>query len=119
MTQQQPTKHEDAREAEVFLSYSHEDREAAQKLAEALAQQGLVVWWDRTILAGQNYETEIVKALQNSRCVIVIWTRHSVSSDWVKEEASYARSQGRLIPVLLDDTEIPVPFRLIETVKLR
>jgi hypothetical protein len=118
MTERQPTQ-EDAPEAEVFLSYSHEDREAAQQLAEALAQQGLVVWWDRTIRAGQDYENEIVRALHNSHCVIVIWTRQSVRSDWVKEEASYARTQGKLIPVLLDDAEIPVPFTLIETVKLK
>jgi hypothetical protein len=119
MSERRATMDKQTVDAEVFLSYSHEDREAALRLSEALGQKGFSVWWDRTILVGRNYQNEIEQALQGSRCVIVLWSRHSVVSDWVKEEASYARSQGKLIPLLLDDAEIPVPFTLIQRVKLR
>jgi tetratricopeptide (TPR) repeat protein len=102
----------------IFLSYAHEDEEPARVLAEALRREGYSVWWDRIIVPGQNYQNEIQRAINKSVCVIVLWSRHSVDSDWVKEEASFARTQHKLIPVAIDDAQIPIPYGLIQTVSL-
>ena len=104
---------------DVFLSYAREDRERAVRLVEAMERQGSSVWWDHDLVPGQNWQRELESAVRQARCVVVLWTRHSVASDWVREEASFAREQGKLIPALLDDVEIPVPFRLIQTADLR
>lgn len=104
---------------DVFLSYAREDRERAVWLVDALERSGLAVWWDRDLVTGQNWQRELESAVRQARCVVVLWGGHSVASDYVREEASLAREEGKLVPALLDDVEIPMPFRLIQTADLK
>ncbi len=47
----------------VFLSYAHEDAEAAKHIAEALRGFGVEVWFDQSALVG---EVRVIRAcLQN------------------------------------------------------
>ena len=103
---------------DVFLSYAREDRERAVWLVDALERSGFAVWWDRDLVTGQNWQRELESAVRQARCVVVLWSGHSVASDYVREEASLARDQGKLVPALLDGAEIPMPFRLIQTADL-
>lgn len=64
--------------SDIFISYAREDYDAAQRLAEALGGRGWSVWWDRTILAGEHFEKEIREALHKARCVVVLWSPHSI-----------------------------------------
>jgi len=104
---------------DVFLSYAREDQPSALLLLEALQQQGFSVWWDREIVPSQNWQRRIEDAIRQARCVVVLWTPHSAASDYVREEASFAREQEKFLPVLVVDADIPVPFRLIQTADLR
>jgi hypothetical protein len=97
----------------------NKDRDKAKDIAEALKQQGLSVWWDRSILPGETFDTVIEEALDAAKCVIVLWSRTSVSSKWVKTEASEGDQRGILIPVLIDDVKIPLAFRLMQAADLR
>jgi TIR domain len=74
--------------ADIFISYERLDRARAQRVAEALEQHGWSVWWDRKLLAGDPFDKTIQQALDVARCVIVLWSKTSVSSGWVKDEAS-------------------------------
>ena len=60
----------------------------------------------------------IEEALREMRCMVVLWSTHSVESDWVKEEAEEARALGRLIPVLIEPVKPPVGFRSIQAADL-
>jgi hypothetical protein len=102
----------------IFLSYASSDREVARKLAATLEQQGWSVWWDRTILPGKSFDEVIEAALNGTRCVIVLWSATSVSSDWVKNEAREGLRRRILIPALLDGTTIPFEFRHIQAADL-
>lgn len=104
--------------ADVFISYASEDRSRVRELAEALKQLSLDVWWDREILIGSMFDEVIEKQLREARCVIVAWTKESVRSRWVRAEAGAAADRGVLIPVLLDETEVPLAFRHIQTAAL-
>jgi hypothetical protein len=104
---------------DIFISYSSEDRGKAKDIAEALKQQGLSVWWDRSILPGETFDTVIEEALDTANCVIVLWSKTSVSSTWVKTEASEGDRRGILIPVLIDDVKIPLAFRRIQAADLK
>jgi hypothetical protein len=73
---------------------------------------------DRTILAGQRWEEVIETALNEARCVIVLWSKDSVQSDWVRAEANEARQRGILVPALLDDVKVPLAFRGIQMANL-
>jgi TIR domain len=103
--------------ADIFISYERSDHPRARAIAEALEQQGWSVWWDRKILPGATFDKTIEKALAEAKCVIVLWSKTSVLSDWVKDEASEGVQHGNLIPLLIDNVEIPLGFRRIQTAR--
>jgi hypothetical protein len=60
----------------------------------------------------------IEEALTNAKCVIVLWSRESVQSQWVKAEASEAAKRRVLVPILADEVKIPLEFRRIQSARL-
>ncbi|MBS0386603.1 MAG: toll/interleukin-1 receptor domain-containing protein [Proteobacteria bacterium] len=96
--------------ADIFISYASEDRDRVRPLAEALQKRGFNIWWDRSLAAGQDYAQIIERELRSARAVIVVWTRGSAASAFVRDEAGRARDEGRLVPVMLDRVEIPLGF---------
>lgn len=103
---------------DIFLSYAAEDRGRAKAIAGLFSRQGWSVWWDRTIPPGKAFDEVIESALESSKCVIVLWSRSSITSAWVKTEASEGASRGVLIPILLDEVKIPLEFRRIQAANL-
>ena len=104
--------------SDVFISYSSADRARVKPLVDALEQLGWSVWWDRSVLPGETWDQVIQAALTDARCIIVLWSRHSIQSDWVWIEADEARRRGILVPASLDDVEIPFAFRRIQVANL-
>ena len=104
--------------SDIFLSYASEDRERVRPVVGALEARGWSVWWDRTIKPGQIFARVIQAALEEARCVVVLWSRESVESDWVQTEAAEGQKRKILIPALLDDVAIPLEFRRIHAAKL-
>lgn len=104
--------------ASVFLSYDREDLEFARPVANALEKDGHSVWWDRHIKGGAQYAKEIEQALSAADAVVVLWSKHSLESAWVRDEAAAGRDSGRLVPVSLDSAEPPLGFRQYQTINL-
>lgn len=102
--------------ADVFLSYAREDRTRAERIARALTEQGWSVWWDTNLVGGQRWQAEIDRALDAARCVVVLWSHASAQSHWVLDEAGEGLSRGILVPVVVDDVEIPLGFRQVQAV---
>jgi TolB-like protein/Flp pilus assembly protein TadD len=100
----------------LFLSYAHEDQAHAKRLAAALRRAGHTVWWDTLIEGGTRYARTIAEALAAADVIIVLWSRQSVQSDWVCDEAAHGRERHRLVPLSLDGTPAPLGFRQIQTV---
>jgi hypothetical protein len=103
---------------DIFLSYKREDQRTAKSLAEALEAKGWSVWWDPRLQAGEHFDNVIEKALQEARCVVVLWSARSIQSQYVKDEASYALKLGKLVPVALDEVEPPFRFQGLHTADL-
>lgn len=104
--------------ASVFLSYAREDSDKARAIAFALEKAGHAVWWDNRIEGGAEYGREIEQALEQSDAVVVLWSRTSVESAWVRDEAAAGRDRGRLVPIRLDETNPPMGFRQFQTIDL-
>jgi TolB-like protein/Tfp pilus assembly protein PilF len=102
---------EAGRRTTVFLSYARADRARAEKLAGALANAGLEVWWDALIEGGAAFAHSIRSALDTADVVIVAWSKTSIDSDWVRDEAAVGRERKRLVPLSLDGSEPPLGFR--------
>ena len=103
---------------DIFLSYAKEDREVARRIAALLGNAGWVVWWDRRIPAGRTWRSVLEEALRDMRCMVVLWSAHSIESDWVRDEADEARARKKLVPVLIEAVTPPVGFRNIQAADL-
>jgi hypothetical protein len=104
--------------SDIFISYASVDRPRVKPLVDALHQRGWSVWWDRKIPPGKTWSQVLEAALNNARCVIVLWSRDSIQSEWVLLEADEAKCRRILIPALLDKVTIPLPFRRIQAANL-
>lgn len=104
--------------ADVFLSYRKADRAKAESLANALKVENLDVWWDTALETGETFDEKIQSVLERCKCVIVIWSKESVKSEWVRAESSIGRERGILVPVMIQPVNIPVPFNLLHTADL-
>jgi TIR domain-containing protein len=104
--------------SDIFVSYASADRDRARAVAQALTEHGWSVWWDRTIPPGKQFDEVIEEALDAARCVIVLWSKASVASTWVKTEAAEAMRRKILVPVLIEDVKIPLEFRRLQAADL-
>jgi hypothetical protein len=105
--------------ADIFISYKREERRFAERLSIALEQLGFDVWWDFELLSGDRYRNVIRAVIDQCSAAIVLWSKLSVESDFVMDEATYAKAQGKLCPTQLDAVEIPFGFGQIHTDDLR
>jgi formylglycine-generating enzyme required for sulfatase activity len=104
--------------ADIFISYAHEDEPRIRELVPALEKYRWSIFWDRRIPAGKSWQSYIGKALSEAKCVIVVWSQHSITSEWVIEEANDAKERGCIVPVRLDSVKPPLGFRGIQAADL-
>lgn len=110
-----------ARRGWVFVSYAHEDDERVRRIVEYLTSRGIPVWWDDLLNPGDPWGQVLRQKLDCAACVVVVWSRASVRSEFVESEAraalDHGARSGRVVPVLLDKearTRIPLPFNIYE-----
>ena len=103
---------------DVFLSYSRDDQATARRFAEAFEREGITVWWDQTLNAGENYDDVTEKALEEAKAVVVLWSKKSVASRWVRAEATQADRSGTLVPAMIEPCKRPIMFELKQTADL-
>ena len=103
---------------DVFVSYARENRDAAQRIADTLTEKGLRVWWDRDLAAGSEFATVIEMQLNSAAVVLGLWSNESVRSNFVRDECGHALRAGKLLPVRIEDVELPLGFGQLHTLDL-
>ena len=88
--------------AHIFLSYSRDDQPVAARVAAGLERAGFTVWWDQSLAPGEAYDKVTEKALEEAAAVVVLWSRRSVESRWVRAEATQANARGVLVPAMIE-----------------
>jgi TolB-like protein/Tfp pilus assembly protein PilF len=98
--------------ADVFVSYKAEDRARVAPLVRALESDGISVWWDAHIGAGDEWRETILRQLEGARAVIVVWSRRSVGAQgqFVRDEASRALKRKTYLPIRIDKVDPPLGF---------
>ena len=105
----------------VFISYKREDEIRVGRLAHALEQTGIDVWWDRGLPGGESWHANIEAQLDSAGCVIVVWSHASqaIEGNYVRDEARRGLTRSVLVPILIDRIkDIPLGFGEIQAIDL-
>ncbi len=107
-----PSKSRLPRGMQVFIAYSHHDKEFVQRLAADLERKGYTTWWDVSLRGGQALGQTIQAAIDQSAACLVVLSPHSVESIWVEDEYTYALDEGKaVIPLLYRPCKKPLRLR--------
>ena len=90
---------------QVFISYSSNDLQTADKVCVLLEAEGIGCWIaPRDVLPGTIYAEEIIKAIENTEALVLICSRFTADSVHVRSEVEHAFSQKKVIfPVRMED----------------
>ena len=75
----------------TFISYSNDDSSRVGLIAKELHNLGLMIWYDRGILCGTEWEIEIMSKIRTCKQVLVFLT-----FDLFQRESSYVLKENRI-----------------------
>ncbi|MFH8992771.1 TIR domain-containing protein [Streptomyces sp. NPDC017940] len=107
----------------VFISYAHQDEQWAHWIAWQLEEAGLPVevepW---TFTPGTDWVSEIHRSIRSARCFLAVLSEAYISSQWTRREWTLATEDAgqrrRLLPLRIEDFEIPMQFARYQYVDL-
>ena len=98
----------------AFISHSTKDKPFVRKLAADLVSNGVRVWLDeQQILVGDSIPEKIAQGLAESDFFLLVVSKSSVESPWVKKELNNAlvqeieRRKVTVLPIKLDEAKVP------------
>lgn len=92
----------------VFLSFSHQDREVAVQVRDAMIANDFQVLWDNGIPCSSPWWEETAHQIDTAGFCLLLISQNSVNSSYVRREIEYALAQKRpVIPVLIGDLPLP------------
>src|SRR5204862_8328680 len=76
---------------DVFISHSAKDKKVSETICAALEQSGIRCWIaPRDVRPGKSFPGEITRAIQQSKVMLLIFSRHSNISEQVLREVQLA-----------------------------
>ncbi|MFI5263299.1 MAG: TPR end-of-group domain-containing protein [Candidatus Kapaibacterium sp.] len=98
-----------AKPADVFVSYSREDKERVLSLASELRNAGVSLWIDEGNIDGATmWGEEIVNALEGAKVLLLMVSEKSViSHNVIKEVVLASERKEHILPIHLEPTRIP------------
>jgi hypothetical protein len=108
--------------AEVYVSYTQKDRDAALSMIEEIRRANLSVWHPGTIKSQANWGEQIRHELEAAKCMVFVWSNAAAPSEWLQQEinnAIKAWSCDRLVVATLDDAPLPVGLRDLSPISIR
>jgi hypothetical protein len=98
--------------AKAFISYSHRDEKALERLHTHLAtlrrEKKIVAWYDREILAGDDVDDEISSSLRDSQIFLALVSPDFLASNYCYEREMakalerHAEGSLRVVPIILE-----------------
>lgn len=89
---------------DVFISYSRNDIDEANKLCDEFDRLGIRYWIDRNIHGSANFLSEITQKIRQCKVVIFIASYSSANSEWTQREILFALKHNKNI----------IPYRIGE-----
>ncbi len=104
--------------ADILISASLPDRDAAERLSHIFEARGLSVDWMPLNPAEPGNKAGILGRRAGARITVALWSNHSVSDAQVLEDAREALRRGSLLAARLEDVTPPPEFRACPTANL-
>ncbi len=113
---------------DIFVSYSHDNRDAVLLLIEELQKRrpNLRVFIDRKNLnSGMAWQTELFEALDNCKKVITVYSPPYLKSKMCKEEFNIAlfrhrdSEKGVIVPLYLNTANLPTYMKMVQYINCR
>ncbi len=98
---------------DVFISYSSADEEIANMVVEGLSERGVNCWkaGTYTINSGDDFREKIAEALDECKIFLIILSKRSMSTPWVRIELTEAlRKNKKIYSLRIDDTPLDELF---------
>jgi hypothetical protein len=115
-----------AEKPKVFLSHSSNDRLIVERVAEELQAMALEPWlYEQNINPGDDIPQKLNDGLAWANYFLIFWSANAAKSRWVQSEINstffrWADKESVLIlPIRLDDTELPELLRPISYMDFR
>ena len=92
---------------DIFISYAKEDKVVADTICANLENESILCWIaPRNIAPGEKYATAIIHAIENTKIVVMVFSRNSDQSAHVRTEIERAFNQGKtIIPFRVENIE--------------
>ena len=98
------SKNEEGTHHDVFLAYARLDKEAGDKVYTTLEKNGFSVWRDVDGLnIGDEFSHVITGAIDKAKVFLLIESKWTKDSSWVKRELEYARNKSKYVICVLTD----------------
>lgn len=98
---------------DVFISYSNKDKTIADAVCAKLEEQKIRCWIaPRDIPAGKNFAESIIKAINESKVFVLIWSGNTNTSEHILNEINQAFDQSVIIiPFRIENVEPTLAMR--------
>lgn len=92
----------------VFISYAHDDEDAARDLRIGFHDMEVSGWMDQSDIAtGAALAQKVKESLRQASAIVVLVSERSLKSKWVQFEIGAAFAMGKLIiPILIGRADI-------------
>ena len=96
-------------QTDVFISHSTKDKQVADAVCAILEKRGIQCWIaPRNMVPGEEYENQILSAIDATRVLVLISSRNANSSRHVQREVAYAcnsKTPKEVVPFKIEDFE--------------
>lgn len=92
---------------DVFISYSRKNSTIVNEFVSLLEQNGFTIWLDKNgVESGDAFKQIIVRAIENSTCVLFFSSQESNLSSWTAKEIGVAVYEKKvIIPIKIDNSK--------------
>lgn len=103
---------------DVFISYKRRLRPVVERLAAALRELKVAVWFDARLEPGEHFSDEIAREVRAASCVLVCWSNDAFphggdTNAWVRGEATIGQERKVLVSVQIEPTSFDPPWNMM------
>lgn len=101
---------------DIFISYSHANRQFVQQLLDAFSKAGDKVWWDQQLSLEAEWWDDIQKHIESANVVLFVLSPESLMSPICHFELAHARQHNkRILPIRYQEVDEKEAFAKLIT----